>query len=96
MTKAEQKKVPIEYKNIGRFWGYSRALLVFKQAVIAGCLRSGFRSIRFLRLWKAACLRSIGFNWRRYNQGFVAWGCSRKIYDLVPVLKGGDFVTLVT
>lgn len=74
LNKLEQKIVPDEYTNVGRFWGYSMSLLERSVSTIKGDYYSLQRILRTTKRWYTAECRSWGFRWQYKGRGFVAWG----------------------
>lgn len=70
-AKLEQKIVPDEYRNVGRFWGASRVLR--KTLYRMDCLYAeAARALRQARLFQACNARaSWGFKWRWKGHGFI-------------------------
>lgn len=91
MRKLKQKNVPDFVTNVGRFWGTSRNILVLYGSYIINNvpLKKAFKSLRILIKWYQAKLKSFGINWKRKNQGFIAWGGSNVFnnYNFMEVLK---------
>ena len=73
MKKLTQKIVPEEFKNVGRFGGYSFSLLEVTEKIIQGSYNDLSRGIRILRRWYKSKLRSWGINWRWKGNGFIVW-----------------------
>ena len=75
INKLDQKIVPIEFENVGRFWGTSRSIL----EVVIYHFRDTFdvvsRSIRPLRKWYKSHVRGWGkgWKWKWQGQGFMAY-----------------------
>lgn len=77
IAKADQKAVPDDVYNVGRFWGCSRGLLLY--VVIdsyVGNYRYVTRKLRGLRRWTRALFRSWGIKWRYRGYGFTIPGGS--------------------
>lgn len=74
--KMEQKEVPSDYENVGRFWGvWGRPVTVIKQ--ISGVVPDVVDLVRFVRRAYVAVRRrwDNSRKWRdRGRRGFVAWG----------------------
>lgn len=68
--KLEQKEVPEEYKNVGRFWGASRVLkkTLFRMDAL---YREAARALRPARAYYGASCRGWGFKWRWAGRGFI-------------------------
>lgn len=73
MKKLEQKTVPPGYESVGRYWGYSRSLMVKREQVVRCTYREAMRLLRIPRKrYKARC-RSWGIRWKHYGLGFTEW-----------------------
>jgi len=72
INKLHQKSVPEGFENVGRFWGASRNLLIFKLYQMIGHFYKLSRSIKLLRRWYKSYLRKFNIKWRWKGQGFVA------------------------
>lgn len=73
MKKLEQKTVPPDYVNVGRYWGFSKSLLEVKEQTVSGSFRELSRLLRQeRRKYKARC-RTWGFKWKYRGQGFTSW-----------------------
>ncbi len=75
MNKLEQKIVPMEFENVGRFWGTSRNILEFVIHHIRNTYDVVTRSIRPIRKWYQAHVRgwAKGWTWKWQRQGFMAY-----------------------
>jgi len=71
INKLHQKSVPEGFENVGRFWGASRNLLIFKLYQMIGHFYKLSLSIKLLRRWYKAHLRKFKIKWRWRGQGFV-------------------------
>ena len=70
MDKAEQKEVPENYKNVGRFWGASR--LIIKSLFTAKVLYStAVKTLAQERRWYRMKCRQWGFLWEWNGHGFI-------------------------
>lgn len=72
IKKLDQKIPPKEFKNVGRFWGASRNILVFDMFQSIGHYYKLSRMIKLLRRWYKAHLREVGIRWKWKGQGFTA------------------------
>lgn len=73
MKKLEQKRVPMQYQNVGRFWGFTRSLLSVQVQSVPGDYRELSRLLRIERnKYKARC-RTWGFKWKYRGQGWTSW-----------------------
>ena len=74
LKKIEQKTVPEEYKNVGKFWSHSTKILEVDEYFIEDSLRKNQRITRCFRRWYRAKLRSWNCNkWKWRGTGFTAW-----------------------
>ena len=74
LGKLDQKTVPEEYKNVGRFWSHSSKILEVNEYTIEDTLRNNKRNTRAFRRWYRAKLRSWGYyKWKWKGEGFTAW-----------------------
>jgi hypothetical protein len=87
IKKLGQKIVPIEFENVGRFWGASRNLLVFVINHLRGSRRMLTRSIKLLRRWYKAHLREWGIKWRWRGQGFTALDGTSYVIHLIALTR---------
>ena len=71
INKLHQKTVPQLFESVGRFWGASRNLLIFKLYQMIGHFYKLSLSIKLLRRWYKAYLRKFHIKWRWKGQGFV-------------------------
>jgi len=71
VNKLHQKVVPVLFQSVGRFWGASRNLLVFKLYQKISHYYNLSRSIRLLRRWYRAHLRKFKIKWKWRGRGFV-------------------------
>jgi hypothetical protein len=72
IRKLDQKTPPVGFEDVGRFWGSSRNLLM-KQ--VYKMREQYFRlvwSIKLMRNWYRARLRSFGIRWGWKGMGFTA------------------------
>lgn len=73
MKKLEQKRVPLQYKGVGRYWGFTRSLLAVKVQSVSGDYRELSRLLRLeRRKYKVRC-RSWGFKWKYRGNGWTSW-----------------------
>jgi len=72
IRKLDQKTPPIEFENVGRFWGASRGLLSYELYQQLGHYYKLSRMIKLLRWWYRAHLRKFGIKWKWKGQGFTA------------------------
>jgi hypothetical protein len=90
--KETQKKVPENFRNVGRFWGSNKALKPVSQ--ISLDFLSEREMHRWLRPIKKAYEKAIVRHWRRKDgkpykfkfrsyQGFMAWGGSHLIKQII-------------
>lgn len=86
LKKAEQKQVPVNFKNVGRFWGGSRGVFDIVKTVetiedtsdysaVYSLMRKikDFRKLHHLRLKKASKINGIKYHLRS-GGGFILWG----------------------
>jgi hypothetical protein len=71
IRKLEQKTPPEGFENVGRFWGASRNLLIFKMFQKINHYYKLARMIKIIRRWYKAHLRQFGIKWRWKGQGFT-------------------------
>ncbi len=72
INKLVQKILPVQFENVGRFWGASRNLLVFELYQKLGHYFNLVRNIKLLRNWYKAHLRKFNIKWKWKGQGFTA------------------------
>lgn len=87
INKLAQKILPKEFENVGRFWGASRNLLVFKIFQKIGHYYKLVRNIKLLRRWYKAYLREFGIKWKWKGQGFIALDGVRFVNFLFSLTK---------
>jgi len=75
INKLDQKIVPMEFENVGRFWGTSRNILEFVIHRFRNTYDVVTRSIRPLRKWYQSHVRgwAKGWKWKWQGQGFTAY-----------------------
>lgn len=86
LKKAEQKQVPVNFHNVGRFWGGSRGVFDIVKSVesvedtsdykaVYSIMRKikDFRKLHHLRLKKASKANGIKYHLRN-GGGFILWG----------------------
>ncbi len=86
LKKIDQKTVPTEFNNVGRFWSCSRGILKHESIFIETASEDIFyvsRIIRTLRKYYKSLCRSWGFKWRFKNAGFLFSQGSEKLLGLV-------------
>lgn len=74
INKLEQKIVPEEYENVGRFWSHSKNILEVSEYIIEDLPRNNRKNTRMIRRWYKTKLRSWGYKWKWKGEGFTAWG----------------------
>lgn len=78
-SKANQKEVPPEFANVGRFWGTWGEKQLFQAVVVSGVKAA--QLVRAIRRAYQAERRSWGFIRKRFRDkgraGFVAWNVSK-------------------
>ena len=72
IMKLHQKEPPEGFEDIGRFWGSSRNLLVYKGFDRIGYFYQLVWSIKLIRNWYKAHLRGFGIKWKWKGMGFTA------------------------
>jgi hypothetical protein len=75
INKLDQKTVPMQFENVGRFWGTSRNILEFVIHHFKSSYDVVTRSIRPLRKWYRSHVRgwAKGWKWKWQGQGFTAY-----------------------
>ncbi len=75
INKLDQKTVPTQFENVGRFWGTSRNILEFAIYHLRNTYDVVTRSLRPLRKWYQAHVRgwANGWKWKWQGQGFTAY-----------------------
>ena len=78
LKKADQKKVPDEYKDVGRWWGSTRSILREVGKIVLRCKEFEARKVlRIVRKYYERKIKSWGFTWKWARQrGFIGWECS--------------------
>jgi len=72
ISKLTQKQVPDDFQDVGRFWGASRGILVFREIYISTGIYTELSSYtRKYRRWYTAKCRSWGFRWKYRGLGFT-------------------------
>jgi len=72
ISKLAQKQVPEDFVDVGRFWGSSRGLLVFREIFFGfGVYTELSGRTRKYRRWYTAQCRSWGFRWKYRGLGFT-------------------------
>ena len=76
--KGNQKNVPPEYKEVGRFWGSTRKLLREVGKIVVRCKEfEARRVLRIVRKYYERKIKSWGFTWKWARQrGFIGWECA--------------------
>lgn len=72
VKKLDQKTPPENFENVGRFWGATRNILIFKFYQKINHYYNLVRHIKLLRNWYKARLRGFGIKWKWKGQGFTA------------------------
>lgn len=73
IKKLDQKNAPMEFEDVGRFWGSSRNLLLFKIYRQMHQYCKVVWHIKLLRNWYKKHLRRFGIKWRWKRKGFIAF-----------------------
>lgn len=75
-AKMEQKEVPEVYRDVGRFWGYSKAIKPKSKPILSGSMVSMITALRVLRNLYNARRRSWGCRPFRDSgsYSFILWG----------------------
>ena len=72
ISKLSQKQVPDDFQDVGRFWGASRGILVFREIYISTGPYTELSSYtRKYRRWYSSKCRSWGFKWKYRGLGFT-------------------------
>jgi hypothetical protein len=79
MKKLEQKIVPPQYDNVGRYWGFTRRLLQVKVQTVTATHRELSRLLRIERRKYFARCRAWGFKWKWTGYGWTAWDERKEI-----------------
>lgn len=85
IKKLDQKTPPIEFEDVGRFWGSSRNLL---SREIYQRKEQYFKlvwSIKLIRNWYKSHLRKFGIKWKWKGKGFVALDGSDLIKQMMRI-----------
>ena len=72
ISKLDQKRPPEGFEDVGRFWGSSRNLLVYEGFEKIDHFYKLVWSIKLIRNWYRAHLRTFGIKWRWKGKGFIA------------------------
>jgi hypothetical protein len=82
LSKKDQKRVPEWFKEVGRFWGYSRGCIQ-KETYVLDAQNADFesvcrlkREIRVLKRWNRAHIRAWSkgsIRWKHKGSGFILW-----------------------
>jgi hypothetical protein len=73
MKKLEQKTVPEQYSGVGRFWGFTSALLSVQVQTVTAGYGELSRLVRPERKRYIARCRDWGFKWKWKGLGWVQW-----------------------
>jgi hypothetical protein len=85
IKKLDQKKRPEEFENVGRFWGSSRNLLAWEGFERIGYFYKLVWSIKLIRNWYKAHLRTFGIKWRWKGKGFTALDGVRLVNQIMSL-----------
>jgi hypothetical protein len=85
IKKLDQKTPPIEFEEVGRFWGSSRNLLSRELYQRKEQYFKLVWSIKLLRNWYKAHLRKFGIRWKWRGKGFIALDGTLLIMQLVAL-----------
>ena len=80
IKKLDQKTPPVEFEDVGRFWGSSRNLLSRELYQRKEQYFKVVRSIKLIRNWYKSHLRKFGIKWRWKGKGFT-------VLDGVPLVN---------
>ena len=88
-AKMEQKEVPAEYTEVGRFWGLFGGLKVQPKQVVAGTRRQVAAVVRVVRSLRTAQRRELGLRQLRDNgrSGFSLYGLAPAILAYLGVVQ---------
>lgn len=85
MGKEEQKRIPAEFKNAGRMWGYSRWLYNEVMYTFIADTKQKWDFVRSIKKWWKAEIRALyHVKWKRRNPaaGFLAWD-GRQVFEIL-------------
>lgn len=82
INKLDQKTVPKEYINIGRFWSHSKNIVEVTEYIVNDSPEGNRKLIRMFRRWYKAQLRLWGYKWKWKEKGFIAWEGRRFFNEL--------------
>jgi hypothetical protein len=85
IKKLDQKTPPVEFEDVGRFWGGSRNLLIKDIYKMREQYFKLVWSIKLIRNWYKAHLRAYGIKWRWKGKGFIALDGVSLINQLMPL-----------
>jgi len=96
IKKLEQKTVPEEYLNVGRFWGHTKNILKSSDYIITSKKTNNLKKdSRLLRRWYKAQMRIWGYKWKWKGQGFIAWEGIRFFNELEKRSIPDDLIGLI-
>lgn len=92
--KNDQKVIPVNICNSGRFWSHSRDLVEkLKSVVLWGDERDLKRKVRLLRRWYISKLRSWGIRYRGAFLPAVIWDGMGFVDNLYSHVSGGTLAS---
>lgn len=92
--KNDQKVIPENIENSGRFWSHSRDLVEkLKSVVLCGDVKDLKRKVRLLRRWYKAELRAWGIRYKGQFVPAIIWNGMRFVDNLYRRVSG---VTMVS
>lgn len=94
LKKGNQKDVPEEYQNVGRFWGSTRGILKEVTRIVTRCKEFESRKVlRIVRKYYEHRCKEWGFKWKwRNNRGFIGWGCAGVLNTLLDGQQRGKYI----
>ena len=85
IKKLDQKTPPEGFEDVGRFWGSSRNLLIWKVYQRKEQYFKLVWSIKLIRNWYKAHLRRFGIRWKWGGKGFIALDGKGLIKQLMSI-----------
>ena len=85
IKKLDQKTPPVEFEDVGRFWGASRNLLMKDLYKMREQYFKLVWSIKLIRNWYKAHLRKFGIKWRWKGKGFTALDGASLINQIISL-----------
>jgi hypothetical protein len=84
LKKAEQKRVPEGYSNVGRFWSCSYNLVNYTKVYVSAIFYKTLKNFLspFIEKYQEKC-KKWGFDWEFKDRGFIFYESANFIKDLI-------------